>query len=115
MHTHFKQTENKLALNTSTGMYFINPEEIVRLEASSNYTNIYFSNKKKLIAAKVLKEFVQILEPYGFLRTHRTHLINKQHIHCVTSGGNIIMKDESIAEISRRMKSGVMRVLKKAA
>jgi len=104
-----------ITINTSQGQYFFSPEEIVRLEASSNYTNIYFSNKKKMITAKVLKEFVQMLEPFGFVRTHRTHLVNRQHILCVTPDNNIIMKDASVAEISRRMKSSVMRTLKNAA
>jgi two-component system, LytTR family, response regulator len=107
--------QSTITLATSEGKYFFNPEEIVRLEASSNYTRIYFTNKTKLISAKVLKEFVSMLEPFGFVRTHRTHLVNRQHILCVTPDGNVIMKDASVAEISRRMKSGVMKVLKNAA
>lgn len=107
--------QNTIALNTSNGRYFFQPEEIVRLEASSNYTTIFFSNKTKMVTAKVLKEFVRMLEPLGFVRTHRTHLVNRMHILCVTPGGDIIMKDASVAGISRRMKSSVMRVLKNAA
>ena len=105
----------KIAVATMDGRYFFSPEEIIRLEASSNYTNIYFRDKKKMLTAKVLKEFEEMLVPFGFLRTHRTHLVNRQHIHCITKEGNIIMKDSSVAEISRRMKSGVMRVLRSAA
>ena len=108
-------TNSTITLTTSEGKYFFSPEEIVRLEASSNYTKIYFSNNTKMISAKVLKEFVLMLEPFGFVRTHRTHLVNRKHILCVTHEGNIIMKDASVAEISRRMKSGVMKVLKNAA
>jgi two-component system LytT family response regulator len=115
MQTNIQSATHKLALATSTGTYFFNPDEIVRLEASSNYTNIYFSNKKKMITAKVLKEFEAILQPFGFVRTHRTHLVNRQHILCITSEGSIIMKDASVAELSRRMKSGVMRILRNAA
>jgi two-component system, LytTR family, response regulator len=107
-------TAATISLTTSEGRYFFSPDEIVRLEASSNYTRIYFSNKTKLISAKVLKEFVQLLEPFGFVRTHRTHLVNRQHILCITPDGAIIMKDSSVAEVSRRMKSGVMKVLKNA-
>ena len=110
-----ESTYSTISVATSGGRYFFNPEEIIRLEASSNYTNIYFINKKKMLTAKVLKEFVQLLEPFGFVRTHRTHLVNRQHILCITPGGNIIMKDSSVAEISRRMKSEVMKVLKNAA
>jgi len=104
-----------LAISTSTGLFFFNPEEIIRLEASSSYTNIYFTNKKKILSSKVLKKFEELLLPFGFVRTHRTHLVNRHHIMCVTREGNIIMKDASIAEISRRMKPGVMKALRTAA
>lgn len=103
---------NNFSINTSEGRHFFNPVDIIRLEASSNYTKIYFSDHTKMISAKVLKEYEAMLEPLGFVRTHRTHLVNRQHIVCVTPEGNIIMKDASVAEISRRMKRGVMKLLK---
>lgn len=104
-----------ITVATITGHYFFSPEEIVRLEASSNYTNIFFTNKKKMLTSKVLKEYAAMLEPMGFVRTHRTHLVNKRHIAFVSPDGCIVMKDESVAEISRRMKSQVMKVLTQAA
>lgn len=104
-----------ITISTSDGHFFFNASEIIRLEASSNYTNIYFANKKKMLSSKVLKDFAVMLEPMGFVRTHRTHLVNKQHIAFVSNDGSVVMKDASTAEISRRMKSGVMKVLKNAA
>jgi len=109
------QTSTTISIATTNGHFFFSPQEIVRLEACSNYTNIYFTNKKKMLTSKVLKEFAAVLEPMGFVRTHRTHLVNKQHIAFVSHNGNVVMKDESVAEISRRMRSGVMKVLKNAA
>jgi len=103
---------NKIALATRKGICFFNPGEIVRLEASSNYTNIYFTNKTQLLTAKVLKDFVKMLEPFGFIRTHRSHLVNRQHILFVDLKGNIVMQDSSTAEISRRKKCEVMKELK---
>lgn len=109
------QHQSLITLHTSEGHVFFQPEEIVRLEASSNYTRIFFRNNTKIVSAKVLKQFAALLEPMGFVRTHRAHLVNKQHILCITPEGNIIMKDASVATISKRMKSGVMKVLKNAA
>lgn len=68
-----------------------------------------------MVSAKVLKDFVSMLEPLGFVRTHRTHLVNRKHILCVTPAGQVIMKDASVAGISRRMKSNVLRALKNVA
>ena len=101
----------KIVIATSEGRFFFHPEEIIRLEASSNYTNIFFTNKKKMLSSTVLKKYAAMLEPMGFVRTHRTHLVNRQHIMCITPGGSIIMKDASTAEISRRKKSGIIKTL----
>ncbi len=103
--------DERITIATAGGRYFFSPKEIVRLEASSNYTNIFFTNHKKMLSATVLKKFATLLEPMGFVRTHRTHLVNRQYIHCVSQNGNIIMKDASLAEISRRKRAVVMKLL----
>lgn len=110
-----QQTNASITIATTSGHYFFKADEIVRLEASSNYTNIFFINKKKMLTSKVLKEFAAMLEPMGFVRTHRTHLVNRQHIAFISPDGCIVMKDESVAEISRRMKPQVMKALTQAA
>ena len=102
----------RLTVATTEGTFFFQPEEIVRLEASSNYTYIHFTNRARMFTARVLKDFASHLEPMGFIRTHRTHLVNPQYITYVSPEGKIVMKDESFAEISRRMKTEVMRKLR---
>ena len=101
-----------LKIATSEGIFFFQPEEIIRLEASSNYTYIYFTNRAKLFTAKVLKEFALHLEPLGFIRTHRTHLVNRNYISSVRHDGTVMMQDDSVAEVSRRLKGEVMRMLR---
>ena len=102
---------NKLTVNSSEGIFFFSTDDIIRLEASSNYTQIFFTNRRPLLLAKVLKDFAGILEPLGFLRTHRSHLVNKRQILQIDNTGNILMHDASRAEISRRKKSEVLRTL----
>lgn len=112
MQTHLQMPIYKLAFNTAKGTYFFSTEEIVRLEAVSNYTNIYFVNHRPIMAAKVLKDYEELLSPYGFVRTHRSHLVNKKHIMCIDTTGNVIMQDTSKAEVSRRKKPKLMQALK---
>ena len=45
-----------ICFSTADGKYFFSPEDIIRLEASSNYTKVFFSNKTKIVTAKVLKD-----------------------------------------------------------
>jgi two-component system LytT family response regulator len=102
----------RLTVATTEGTFFFQPGEIVRLEASSNYTYIHFTNRAKLFTARVLKDFASHLEPMGFIRTHRTHLVNRDYIKQISPDGKVMMQDASTAEISRRMKSEVMRKLR---
>ena len=102
----------RLALSTTKGTCFFLPEQIVRLEARSNYTLIYFLNHYPVLTARVLKDYETMLEPFGFVRTHRSHLVNKNFVSEVDNKGKIIMWDMSKAEISRRKKNRVMEALR---
>jgi len=98
----------RLTVATTEGTFYFQPQEIVRLEANSNYTFIHFTNRAKLFTARVLKDFAAHLEPIGFIRTHRTHLVNPAYITYISPDGKVKMKDESVAEISRRKRTEVM-------
>ncbi len=102
----------KLALPTSEGTYFFHPEEIIRLEGESNYTKFFFTNRKNLLTSKTLKEYEELLNAHGFIRTHKSHLINKKHVVNYTSDGVLTMMDTSRVEISRRRKEEVMEALR---
>jgi two-component system, LytTR family, response regulator len=108
---HIIKHPGKLSLHTNKGKEFFLPGQIIRLEAKSNYTKIYFTNRLSIVTAKVLKEFEPLLMPMGFVRTHRSHLVNKQYIQQVCNNGSIIMKDSSTAEISKRRKTAVLKTL----
>lgn len=106
------QAEFRLAISSSDGMYFFNPNQIIRLEAESNYTRFFFTDKKPLIVAKTLGEYEELLVPHGFLRTHRTHLVNRNYVQSFQPEGFLLMKDNSRVEISRRRKDEVLETLK---
>jgi two-component system, LytTR family, response regulator len=102
----------KLAVNTTTGTYFFQPSEIIRLEAESNYTQLFFTNRKKLLTSRTLKDYDEILSGHGFIRIHKSHLINRQHVVNYLGEGLLTMADDSKVEISRRRQHEVMRLLK---
>lgn len=107
-----RKEDFKLALATTAGTYFYSPEEIIRLEAESNYTRFFFVHQKPLLTSRTLGEYEEILSDYGFMRTHKSHLINKKHAVRITREGALAMVDQSMVEISRRRKEEVMAFLK---
>ena len=103
---------SRIPVTTCEGLFFFRPDEIVRLEASSNYTFIHFVNRKPMLIAKLLGDYEVMLTEYGFIRTHRSHLVNKRYVTYIDMQGNIIMQDSSKAGISRRKKKDVLKVLR---
>jgi two-component system, LytTR family, response regulator len=102
---------NRLTISVSEGVYHLPLDQIVHLKANSSYTEIFLSDKKKIVSARVLKFFAAELEPFGFIRTHRTHLVNTAHIRCVQTNGMIQMNDDSFAKSSRKKRAGVLKAI----
>lgn len=105
------KTTEKVGFPFKGGTHYFHPTEIIRLRAESNYTYIHIRDHKPILMAKVLSAYEAILEPFGFLRTHKSHLVNSLHIQFVSSKGEIIMVDDSTAEISRRKRRQIITLL----
>lgn len=106
-----KDSSALLSVSVSGGPCFIRPEDIIRLEASSNYTYFHFINRKPLLAARVLRDYELLLEGFGFLRVHRSHLVNRKHIRGIDNNGQIILPGDYRPEISRRKRKKVLEAL----
>ncbi len=105
--------DKKIAIPDSNGITFIPINEIIRCESDGNYTRIFLSSGKKILASKTLGEYEQMLEEDNFFRVHRGHLVNLNHIHKVlkADGGVIVMKDGAEVDVSRRKKTAFMEAL----
>lgn len=103
---HPKKQLNKLAIPTLDGLLFYDVNDIIHLEAQSNYTNIFFANKTKVIASKTLKYFEELLSPDIFFRTHHSHLINLNYIkrYIKGDGGQIELQNGTFVDVSRSKK-----------
>lgn len=95
--------KNLVLINHSKGFTLIDYKDIVWLEASDNYTNLYINGSKKIVASKTLKEFEAILPTNVFFRIHRSSLINIDYIkeYSNSEGGTIIMADGTQIQVSK--------------
>ena len=108
---HALKQSTMLPCITPSHTSFFSPEQIVRLQAQSNYTKVFPAEGRPFLMSKVLKDLEAILLPFGFVRTHRSHLINRRYIQKVSRNGFIIMHDCSKAEISKRKKKETLKEL----
>lgn len=101
----------KIFVPTSSGFEVLNTEEIIRCESDVNYTSIYCIDRKKIVVAKTLKEFEELLSAYGFFRIHNSHLINMHYIKSYHrgKGGSVLLSDGSELEVSTRRKDEFLR------
>ena len=103
----------KIAVPSSDGVHFFKTEDILRLEADKSYTHIHLINKKPFIASKTLKHFEEMLEEFGFIRTHKSHLVNPKHITRISNDHEfVLLTDGTKVEVSRRKKEEVQQQLK---
>ncbi len=110
---HPKKQFNKLAIPALEGLFFYDINDIIHLEANSNYTNIYFNNNQKIIASKTLKEFEELLPLAVFFRTHHSHIINLNFIkrYIKGDGGQIELQNGTYVEVSRRKKEEFLKAI----
>ena len=101
----------KLALADASEIKYVQIDEIVRLQAESNYTHIFLTGNKIFISAKTLKEYDEILQGHRFLRVHKSHLVNPSHIQAYDRQGILQMSDNSKVEVSRRKKDYLQQAL----
>jgi two-component system LytT family response regulator len=102
----------KLALAGSAEIKYVQLDEIIRLQAESNYTHIYLTGNKIFVSAKTLKDYDEILAGHHFLRVHKSHLVNPSHIQNYDRIGQLTMSDGAIVEVSRRKKEYLQHALK---
>lgn len=97
---------SRLAIPTSEGMEYINPKDIVRIEADRSYSWVFFTSNRKVLVSKHLKEFQDLLNDRYFFRPHNSHLINLKYVrkYIRKEGGYIEMMDNSQIPVSRNRK-----------
>ena len=103
----------KIALPTLQEIMYVRVDNIIRCEASNNYTLFYLQNGEKVLVCKTLKEFAELLTPHNFIRTHQSHLVN---LHFVKSflredGGTLFLTDQTKVPISRQNRDMVKEKL----
>lgn len=70
----------KIAIKTSRGIEFLRMEDILCCIAHGRYTKILTINGKEFLLTRVLKEIESCLPDNDFFRTHKSYLINLNHI-----------------------------------
>ncbi len=98
------QNPVKIALPQLGSISFLDVNEIVSLQADSNYTIIHKHDMQKSVITKTLKDFEDILDSNQFVRIHKSHIVNLKYVteYSTADGGIVKMNDGNVWSISRR-------------
>ena len=104
---------NKIVISTLEGMLFFDINDIIHIEAQSNYTVFSFTNRPRLTVSKTLKEFEDLLPSEQFFRAHHSHIINLQYIkrYIKGDGGQIELNNGELVDVSRKKKEEFLKLL----
>jgi two-component system, LytTR family, response regulator LytT len=100
-----QQHQGKITLKSGKGIYRVGTEEIRFLEACGDYVSFHLDGKNLLIHG-TLKEWEEKLKNSGFLRIHRTIIVNLRKIDHLE--GNLIITGNHRLPLSDSCKATLM-------
>jgi two-component system, LytTR family, response regulator len=108
-----KTTHQRIAIASMEGLQFLITDDIIYLEANSNYTIFHLTGSRKITAAKTLKDFEELLPSSIFIRIHHSYLVNKNGVerYIKGDGGQVVMKNGVTLDVARRKKEEFMKAI----
>ncbi len=100
----------RLALPTAEGIHLVKKDDVIRIEAMSNYSIFFLNNLSKIIVSRTLKEFEMLLENTQLFRVNRSVIVNLDYVvkYKKGEGGTLELVDGSEIEVSPNKKKQLM-------
>ena len=106
----------QLSVPTRDGYSFLKISTILRCESDGAYTRIYNTEGKNILVCKPLWQLEEQLRDHGFLRVHRSHLVNINHLaHYNRLEGSVELADGSKVKVSRNNRDTFIKEICKAS
>lgn len=103
-----------LKIKDGNRTFLIMPDDIIAASASGNYVQYHCVDGRRPLSRSRFAEAEELLRPHGFLRTHRSWLVNTARVREVRSVGNgdheLVVGDLQVP-VSRRFAAVVLPVV----
>lgn len=103
-----KKEDFKLAVSVKDGVFLLDLKTIICIEGINNYSKFFFTGQKPLLVAKTIGEYEDTLSDHGFIRTHKSYLVNKSHIKKLDTENLIWLSENMQVPVSRRRKADIV-------
>ena len=102
--------KQQIILPTLQGFDVIKTENIIKLQANGNFTDVYLADGSCKMICKFLKHFDELLST-PFVRVHRSFIVNTRFIksYSKSAGGFVTLLDGSEIEVSATHKEQLLK------
>jgi two-component system LytT family response regulator len=108
---------NKIAVPNKNGLSYYLKGDIVYIEADGSYSIMHMTNRKAITITRKIKDFEESLGHSGFIRVHKSYLVNIRHISELhrDDSGYLVMEDDARIPISPKDKEAIIQKIKTAS
>lgn len=103
----------KVAIPGASAFDFVELKDIVHCEGWQKYTKVHLSDGSTIVSSYNLGIFKDMLIPYGFFSTHKSHLINRNHVVKYLKEGELVMSNGTEVPVARRRKEEFLNTIMK--
>jgi len=100
----------RIAIKVKSRVVFLDPADLITAEASGNYVLLHERSGSHLLRESI-SELAEKLQPYGFVRIHRSVLVNSAYVdaveHCPTGDSVLRMKNGKEYNVTRTFKDNL--------
>ena len=102
----FSHQEKKIVLQTAETIFVVKQEDIIYMQAEGSYTKIFTTTHGTLTITKKLLDFEYLDIDGPFFRTHRSYIVNLNHIKKVDKKDFVlIMSNEAAVYLAQDKKN----------
>jgi two-component system LytT family response regulator len=107
--------EERIALPSANGLDFYELKNIIFFKADESYCEVWLSGNTKRIISRKLGEIESLLDEAGFVRVHKSFMININHIvrYIRGEGGQVLLTNGAVIDVSRRKKDELLQKIQR--
>jgi two-component system LytT family response regulator len=100
---------NKLAIKGLNRIHLLSIDQIVRVEASKSYCSFYLISNTSILSSRGMYYYELQLAQYGFLRPHKSHLVNLKYAESIDIKSNkLYLIDNSTVPITKEKRDELL-------
>ncbi|MDW3650662.1 MAG: LytTR family DNA-binding domain-containing protein [Bacteroidia bacterium] len=101
----------KVVLPILDGFEVVEVHEIIRCQANGNFTDFLLKDGSKKMICRTLKFYDELLSELGFIRIHKSHLVNMEYIvgYKKGKGGQVSMKNGDMVDVAPSRKKDLLK------